>query len=680
MRGSSNRRGEPSTNTRRPHRSGDGGTREVGSKWKWHEDKPGQVAVSADIIRIFKAEGVDQPGVLARGAPSDQAMLFAREAIQNTWDAARELRSDPDAGPQPPFQLDLRFHRLVGERKRRLVQSLGISDHDARLGDDDRAKRRRRVGLTASDCLDELDDDDRPLHVLIYSERAALGMEGAWDRSESRMMYALNRVGYTMKRHGAGGSFGYGKAGLIAASRVHIIVAYSCFAPSPDAGDPATRRLLGVTYWSQHEFAGSKFTGWSHLGAAEASGDIRPFEDDDADAVAASLGLDVRRCDVPLDRGTTFMIIEPSIDAEEMRTAIERNWWPAIRSTSEPLRIAITDYDGTRMVPQVPVDDPDLGPFVRAFDLATRPPDGTAPTEYAGDLGTYSPHGRRTLTLGRVGLVADDKGWSFPDGSDDADAVEHCTMVALVRGPRMIVEYHRFNLGMPFVRGCFVADPFIDDLLRQTEPAAHDKWSDSVGPEGIDPVAPNVAREVINRLRVEVKKFKSRFAQPPPRAGELNLPVLDELSRLMKGKKPPAPQQSPRTVSLNFVTAAHAVEAGPSHLQCRSAVEVRVEDWVWDAVGDSPDVEVTAIMSVAFVEDEAIGERVDLRVATRGAAFVQTSAVDGRYEWRGRLGPADSVTFEVETVPYFADWSVKFSPTAEVTDPTPRPADRRGAD
>jgi len=182
-------------------------------------------------------------------------------------------------------------------------------------------------------------------------------------------------------------------------------------------------------------------------------------------------------------------------------------------------------------------------------------------------------------------------------------------------------------------------------------------------------MAPKVARAVIKEIKEKVKEFKKRFTAPPPRAGELNLPILDELSRLMKGRKPAPPPQNPRTVRMNFLTAAHAIDAGDGKLLCRSAVEVSVDDWVWPEVGNSSDVEVTAVMSVAFVEDEAIGERVALSVTCSNRNFTQSSADDGKYVWRGRLGRVDTATFEITTAPYSADWSVKFSPTADVTDP-----------
>ena len=95
-----------------------------------------------------------------------------------------------------------------------------------------------------------------------------------------------------MKEEGSGGSYGYGKAGLIAGSAIRTVVAYTCFRERPD--DPGvTRRLLGMTYWGQHEMGTDSFTGFARFGFYS-DGWVRPFENDEADMVAKSLGIKLR--------------------------------------------------------------------------------------------------------------------------------------------------------------------------------------------------------------------------------------------------------------------------------------------------------------------------------------------------------------------------------------------------
>jgi len=642
------------------------------SKWIWAVESALRNELDGGIVRFFKAEGVKQPGVLAAGAPPDATTLFAREAIQNSWDAAREwmYKNRVQKREIPPFWIDIKFCELLGDEKAKFVSAAGIGEHSLHLGSGkQRSEVRRKVGLYDDDCLESLSDPTKPLRILKFIEHSSLGMPGEFIAMESRMYHAMLSVGYTMKRDGSGGSYGYGKAGLISASKIRVIWAYSSFDEEPNDPD-VTRRLMGATYWSHHEYDSKKCTGWGRLGKAT-DGSAVPLENEDADAAALALGLDLRDPDVLEQKGTTFLIAEPTITARELKTAIERNWWPAMIEDQNGLRVRITDFDGTVMTPSVPKDDPDLKPFVRAYELATRRQDAKGETEKVVPLGKYQPQGSDEYQLGTLGLIADPSGWSFPDlGDEGAGVVDHCTLVALVRGPRKVIEYNEYRLGMPFVRGCFVADEQIDDLLRQTEPKAHNKWDPLINEAGVNQDAPKIAGQIYSRLREEVKNFKKNFATPPPRSGELNLPILDELSRLMKGKKPIVPQGDARTIRISFIKGAHAVSASKGDIKCISEVEFIVDDWVWDVLDpDVLEVEVTVQLSVAIIEDETIGERLPLNIKFDKKQFVLQSDEKSRYVFIGPMRRGQRSSFKIETDGYSSDWSVKFTPIADVTNP-----------
>lgn len=645
------------------------------NRWVWSVESPLKDEVDGGIVRFFKAEGTKQPGVLAIGAPPDATTLFAREAIQNSWDAGREWHSicADDKKSIPPFWIEIVFSEVVGNEKISLVSSLGLSEHDSHIGSSgERVENRSRVGLFPEDCLDDLSNPEKPLRILKMIEHSSLGMPGNFMESESRMMFALVRVGYTMKKAGAGGSYGYGKAGLISSSRVRVVYAYSCFKSAPN-DEGVTRRLMGATYWSHHKFAKSNFTGWARFGAKNGES-AEPYINEEADSIAESIGISIRDPKDFDQMGTTFMVVDPTIDAKELKAAIERNWWPAMMDDSNGLRIRITDYDGTILTPEVPKNNPHLQPFVRAYELACRPADAKGETEKATSIGEYRPQGsNHSYALGTVGLVADPNGWSFPS-TDEAEVegnktIDHCSLVALVRGPKMIVEYHRFDLGMPYVRGCFIADPGVDDLLRQTEPKAHDKWDDRISEAGIHKDAPKIAWAVYSKLREQVKLFKQNFAPPPPRPGEMNLPILDELSRLMKGKKPPIIESDPRTMNIRFTEGAHSIVGKGGNLCCRAVVECEVASWVWSAIKDLKSVTVTVQLAVAVIEDQSVGERLELEVKFPRKNFILKGNDKNRYVYEGTMEEGDVVKFEVFSKPYSSDWSVKFTPSAEIASP-----------
>ena len=232
----------------------------------------------------------------------------------------------------------------------------------------------------------------------------------------------------------------------------------------------------------------------------------------------------------------------------------------------------------------------------------------------------------------------------------------------------MVVNYHTFKgLGIPHIRGTFIADESIDDLLRQTEDKAHTKWETQKLP-GAHASAHLVALQVNNRLRKAVTDFKNQFKPPAPRPGDLNLPILDELSRLMKGNKPKPPKPEKRPVTIRLVTPAHAVATQSGHLECRAAVEFGVADWVWD-VAKTDSVEVTAVLSIAYVEDENLGERLNLKVNSSTKSFVEQGSSNGRAVFVGELQRGETVQFKVNSEAYEPDWTVRFTPTASITNP-----------
>ncbi|MDE0067937.1 MAG: DNA cytosine methyltransferase [Acidimicrobiaceae bacterium] len=106
-------------------------------------------------------------------------------------------------------------------------------------------------------------------------------------------------TGFTPASDGRGGSFGYGKAGLIRASAIRTVIAYSCFGGLAE-DNFVTRRLLGMTYGGPHEVDGKHHEGWAHYGSERGSRDeVVLAEDGEADELAAGLGLELRSAEYP---------------------------------------------------------------------------------------------------------------------------------------------------------------------------------------------------------------------------------------------------------------------------------------------------------------------------------------------------------------------------------------------
>ncbi len=645
-------------------------------EWDWEKTDPAHSLTSGDIAKFFKNEGTKNPGVLAKGAPPDAATLTAREVIQNSWDAARELQETlKSTGQTPPnFEIEFEFTDLVGQAKSDMIGRLDLAGLHTRLNaiDAKGENARAAVGLSEHNALDTL-TEEKPLRILRVIERGASGMYGPFTGDQSKLYLALVSIGYTAKAEGSGGSYGYGKAGLIAASSIRTIVAYTGF-QSQESEPGITRRLLGMTYWGQHSLDGKSNTGFARFGHFT-EGWTRPFENSQADQVAEGLGFALRDPSNHSDLGTTFLLIDPVIEPDDLIKAIERNWWPALESNEFVAFATVNSADReTRRIDAVPRQDAVLKSFISSWDLATTSQDVTQVTKVQKPIGTYL--GRN---LGTLGLLAKTDGWSYaqvetpidPEAEDDDDigvVGRQSSLVALVRGPKMVVEYLVCDPGKtPYLRGVFVADNDVDDLLRQTEPKAHDSWQTKSRDVAavVDSEAPKSANEILKRIRKEVREMQKRLKPPPPAPEDINLPEFQDLFRkLMSGGskgtiKPPPPGD--RDVSLQFPKRKLAA-AGDGRVRLEARVTVRLSD-TYEAGEESPEATCAIEIGYAFIEDGRKGAPCELSIVAP-TGFVQ----EAPGQFIGVLTRSE-VTFEVLSDAYSSDWSARLGAVGKVLKP-----------
>ena len=290
------------------------------ANWIWDVTNPFDSGGSGDVAKMFRNEGIKAPGLFRVDTPPDRASLLAREVIQNSWDAANELRALQESlgAEVPPFKISFDFADISGDRLRQLVQVAdveGLHDHYAEVGG---AEERRALGLASDRILTRKKNSKQPLRVLQISESGTTGMYGYLRRRKIKDVSGFDQPRLHHERCRIRGSYGYGKAGLIAGSATRTVFAYSCFKPQDDDladGVHVTRRLLGMTYWGQHTIGSASFTGFSRLGDQVPSG-VQPLVNEDADALAEQLGMSSRSSDNLSDLGTTFLLLDPVVEPE----------------------------------------------------------------------------------------------------------------------------------------------------------------------------------------------------------------------------------------------------------------------------------------------------------------------------------------------------------------------------
>jgi len=263
------------------------------------------------------------------------------------------------------------------------------------------------------------------------------------------------------------------------------------------------------------------------------------------------------------------------------------------------------DPVGTPLQPR-PRRDPMLAPFVTGLEIATMPQDNIRPDQLQRDL-PKTISGGSQIPTGRIGLVADLGGWSYAAvlPGDGEDEVQHRSLVALVRGPRMVVEYFEASKAVPHVRGTFVASEEIDDILRRSEPKSHDKWAAKGEAEG-DKEAQAIAGLVLSKVKDVVRDFRNKLKPPPPSPGDVRLPAFQDLARKLSNGTgpPPPPPTSPRPVSIKVLSRSRELAQDGESLRMTSTVQVSLSENFKD--GDSAEVQIS--VQYRFVEDARVGQ------------------------------------------------------------------------
>lgn len=546
------------------------------------------------------------------------------------------------------------------------MERLGLRELSERVSS---VGQRHSLGLSVSDCLSRLEDDEE-LRLLEINEQSAGGMHGPWQGDESKLWMALCSVGITPDATGRGGSYGYGKAGLIRGSAIRLVIAYTCFAERPD--DPGvTRRLLGRTYWDRHRLDGTSYTGAASLGNPVTDDAAEPLENAEADRLADRLGMTVRDPAVPADLGTTLLLVEPTVDPPDLITAVERYWWPALHEPGLHFHVQIVDEGGEVHYPQ-PRSNPDLRPFIDAYEIATTPQDNRRADARRRKIQPIGPY----PTPGTLGMRAENPGWSYPEYGGAADTgPDHRSLIALVRKPRMVVEYYEAGLTQPFIRGTFVADESINEPLRRTEPKAHDAWQTRSAAGDVPDDYAALARGLLSRIKNNVNSFRNELKPKPKPAERLRLPEFDRIMRLLlsgrgSGKRPPPSERRPFSIHPGgllriasdgrlYLTGTAIVEFSEHHLPGEEGDEIEVS------------------VRYKFMEDDRPGDRAELDIDPPPGFTLVSGRTD---TFRGRLAEGSAARFDYLSEEYDPGWTGKLFVDAELVEPHGTPPDGAAGD
>jgi hypothetical protein len=432
----------------------------MNNNWYWTKVPPLGGAAGGLASKIFR--GIED---------LDTSDLLAREVIQNSWDAARKLRESKKK-QTIPFKVRFKFVTLTGSKKEEFIKTAGLD-----LLSDKTKNMKKKSAEKAEKSFKKIFANKEPLTLLFCEDYGAHGLYGSIDKiSKSVLFRALYMFGDTNKGEdqGSGGSYGFGKSAFIRGSAIQTVFAYSSF--DPFEGDPVTRRLVGFSYWDNFSIAEDHFDGRAILGNSTKNPGV-PFEDKDADDAAKLLGFDSRNANTAETLGTSLLLVAPLITPQELLNAVEKWWWPAI--VEQRFEVSVIDERGEEFFPR-PAKNPEIKPFLKAFSIAR----GESKPSSASKESLVSTGWQKSLGI-KVGDFAL-KLMDEEEAPETEDSEEGFPKVAVMRNPRMVVEYKSYERRRIRVRGVFIASEEADPYLKLSEPAQHDHWDKKPVPDADD--------------------------------------------------------------------------------------------------------------------------------------------------------------------------------------------------
>lgn len=609
------------------------------NKWHWTEISDLGGASGGLASKVFRnIDGL---------APED---LLAREVIQNSWDASRKLNNLRAKKEKVPFRMEFTFKSLAGKEKKQFLDASGILEiHEQaksmKKNESERAKAEFDR-ILSSETID----------VLTCSDFGAHGLYGSMNLKNSSILFrAIYMFGDTGKDDdsGSGGSYGFGKSAFIRGSSIGTVFAYSSF--EPFEGDKTTRRFVGASFWGSHSTSSGKdLEGRAFFGDPNAEKEGWPYEDQYADEMAQLLGMDLRIADSPTDLGTSLLLVQPKVTPELLLKAIEKWWWPAI--IDGDMEIVVVTANGDKLFPR-PKSNTFVAPFLRPYEIISeRAKISSVLNEKVISAGWQQVNG---IDCGKsvLRVATEDELNSEPEG-DGA----RFPKIALMRSPKMIIEYKSYERRRVPVRGVYVASGEADNHLKNTEPAQHSHWDTKKGSD-IPEVSTAVAAGVLNRLAQGLTNFIDEVNPPAPNEREtLNL-YSDLMKGFLSGKKagpPPAPPATKMPIEIQFseMPAAHAHK---NQVSTKAKFKIAIS-----ANSTESEYQVRVTADFQILEDESdSGERwpchVSLVKPSKLFKVVSTN------ELTGTLKRGEVLEVAVESDLYESNWTSKLKPQVQIT-------------
>lgn len=383
--------------------------------------------------------------------------LLLRETFQNSWDA----RSDRDHGH---INYEVNLYRANAAQCELLSSNV--------FGD-----------LVGPHAVLRRELENREIDLLIVSDSGTRGLGGPMRgdvrlRDGERADYAdfILHVGRAAEKEVGGGTFGFGKAVFPLASRHGVCLVYT----QAQVAGALECRLVAFGVGRRFEDGEDVYTGrhWWGVSSDDEEDHVFPLQGDEATRLARALGMDTMG---PHRTGTSIAIVGPELYGDNRRSVVEQisdaalRWiWPHLVDRGDargPNATLAFQVDGEEVSPPEPMKDPVMQYFARALRDAEEAERTRSDKDGQTSWARVLDYARARRHLGSLAVQR------YPDVR--VPAGEHLTHhVALMRGPRLVVEYLEVKEPGPeqALAGVFIATDSLDKTFAKAEPPAHDVW------------------------------------------------------------------------------------------------------------------------------------------------------------------------------------------------------------
>jgi hypothetical protein len=555
---------------------------------------------------------------------------LARESIQNSTDAIA-----PDAQ-----KVTVRFRRKVlrGAEKRRILDAIKLQMI---------SERREHLELAQGSILDAGEKEE--LALLYVEDFGTVGLTGGPHDPGSNFYRLLLSLGDSAKSRGdegTGGSYGFGKAAYFLNSRIRTIFAYSAFL------DPDTKafesRIFGCGFFNRHTWENKSYTGRAWFGLYDKPTDAYPIVDPVTGGAvgdyAVHLGFTPRLSEET--QGTSILILDTDLAIQNLLESIETWWWPKL--IEHQIDILILDEETGEEIHPRPRSSrrADLKPFIDSYQVAV------------GSVSPIKPH--QTLEeFNRIeGLEGGSLGLVMLTPEQDSATDENLkNCIALIRQPRMVIQYLQVSSVTPTIAGSFIGAQDIERYLKLSEPPAHNLWDPNAERLDVDQrIGARLVKSALDRIKRKAREFQNSATPPTP-------PKQNRLQRLeralgkyfmTKGRTQEKPEtgQAPIHLAYNTEPSARPTPDGKLEMYCR--FEVRLKE-------DAPEaLRLRVKMNCTIMEDETHkGDDLEFQATADGVDIVSDPQDPRVLDFE--IDKTQKARFAVVSAAYDPELTVSFS-------------------